>query len=47
MAIDVKENGDIVVSTGAITKGGADNPQRAVPYAASAAVKDRASGGRA
>ena len=47
MAIEVKENGDLVVNTGATTKGGADNPQRAVPYAASAAVKDRASGGRA
>ncbi len=44
MAIEVKENGDLVVNTSAITKGGADNPQRAAPYAASAAVKDRASG---
>ncbi len=34
MAVEVKENGDVVVSTGAITKGGADNPQRAVPYTA-------------
>lgn len=32
MAVEVKENGDVVVDTGKITKGGADNPQRVVPY---------------
>ena len=32
MAVEVKENGDVVVNTGKITKGGADNPQRTVPY---------------
>ncbi len=37
MALEVKENGDVVVNTGAITKGGVDNPQRAVPYAPGAA----------
>ncbi len=31
-AIEVKENGDLVVNTGAITKGSVDNPQQAVPY---------------
>ena len=31
-AIEAKENGDLVVNTGAITKGSVDNPQRAVPY---------------
>ena len=37
MAIEVKDNGDIVVNTGAITKGGKDNPLRAIPYPATAA----------
>ena len=32
MAIEVKANGDVLVNTGKITKGGADNPKRAVPY---------------
>lgn len=32
MKVEVKENGDIVVNTGEITKGGPDNPSRAVPY---------------
>lgn len=32
MAIEVKPNGDIVVQTGQIRKGGKDNPLRAVPY---------------
>jgi cytochrome b6-f complex iron-sulfur subunit len=35
MAIEVKPNGDIVVETGQIRKGGQDNPLRAVPYSAS------------
>ncbi len=35
MAIEVKPNGDIVVQTGQIRKGGQDNPLRAVPYSAS------------
>ncbi len=36
MAVEVKDNGDVVVNTGAITKGGPDNPMRAVPYKRSA-----------
>jgi len=32
MAIKVKDNGDVVVNTEVITKGGKDNPLRAVPY---------------
>ncbi len=32
MAIEVKPNGDIVVQTGQIRKGGRDNAERAVPY---------------
>ena len=32
MAVEVLANGDVVVDTGAITKGGADNPKRAVSY---------------
>src|SRR3990170_1973850 len=32
MKVEVKENGDVVVNTGAITKGSVENPQRAVPY---------------
>jgi cytochrome b6-f complex iron-sulfur subunit len=36
MAIEVKDNGDVVVNTGAITKGGKDNPQRTAPYPAAA-----------
>jgi hypothetical protein len=32
MAVEVKENGDVVVNTGRITKGGFDNPRRAVAY---------------
>lgn len=32
MAVTVQANGDVVVDTGKITKGGADNPQRVVPY---------------
>ena len=39
MAVEVKENGDIVVNTGAVTKGGSDNPQRAVPYKPSSAAR--------
>jgi len=34
MAVEVEENGDVVVNTGEITKGAADNPQRAVRYKA-------------
>ena len=37
MAIELKGNGDVVVNTGAITKGGKDNPLRAVPYPGTAA----------
>ncbi|MDP2948608.1 MAG: histidine kinase [Chloroflexota bacterium] len=32
MAIEVRDNGDIAVNTGAITKGGKNNPLRTVPY---------------
>ncbi|MBI2912910.1 MAG: hypothetical protein HYY03_03210, partial [Chloroflexi bacterium] len=31
-AVEMTDSGDDVVNTGAITKGSADNPQRAVPY---------------
>jgi len=34
--VQVKENGDLVVNTGAITKGSPENPLRAVPYGAAA-----------
>jgi cytochrome b6-f complex iron-sulfur subunit len=34
MQVEVRDNGDVVVNTGAITKGGADNAQRAAPYKA-------------
>jgi cytochrome b6-f complex iron-sulfur subunit len=42
MAVEVKENGDLVVNTGDITLGSEDNPQRAVPYSPPAAAKGRA-----
>ena len=32
MAITLNDDGSLVVDTGAITKGGEDNPQRSVPY---------------
>ena len=32
MRVEVKGDGDVVVNTGAITKGGPDNPSRAAPY---------------
>jgi cytochrome b6-f complex iron-sulfur subunit len=32
MDVEVLDSGDIVVQTGRIAEGGADNPQRAVPY---------------
>ena len=32
MAVEVTDNGDVVVNTAAITKGSLDNPKRAVPY---------------
>lgn len=32
MKVEVTENGDVVVNTGAITRGSVENPQRAVPY---------------
>ncbi|MEO6197979.1 MAG: Rieske (2Fe-2S) protein, partial [Dehalococcoidia bacterium] len=35
MEVEVNDNGDVVVHTGKITRGGADNPQRAVPYRSS------------
>jgi cytochrome b6-f complex iron-sulfur subunit len=41
MAIDVKDNGDVVVNTGAIAKGGKDNPQRTVPYPGTAVASER------
>ncbi len=41
MAVEVAENGDVTVYTGKITRGGADNPRRAVPY------NVRTTGGRA
>ena len=37
MAVEVKDNGDVVVNTGAITKGGKDNPLRAAQYPGTAA----------
>lgn len=43
MEVEVQENGAVAVNTGKITKGGADNPQRAVPYAPKAVA---GSGGR-
>lgn len=36
MAVEVKGNGDVVVNTGVITKGGEDNPLRVVPYGGAA-----------
>jgi len=40
MAIELKDNGDVEVNTGAITKGGKDNPLRAVPYPEAVARSD-------
>jgi len=37
MAIEMKDNGDVEVNTGAITKGGKDNPLRTVLYPGTAA----------
>jgi cytochrome b6-f complex iron-sulfur subunit len=38
-AVEVQETGDLVVNTGAITKGSVDNPQRVVPYSPAAVAK--------
>jgi len=43
MAIEVRDNGDVEVNTGAITKGGKDNPLRAVPHPATPAGTGRSS----
>jgi hypothetical protein len=43
MAIKVKDNGDVVVNTEVITKGGKDNPLRAVPHPATPAGTGRSS----
>ncbi len=45
--VEVKETGDVVVNTGAITKGSVENPQHVVPYNSAAVAKDRGAGGRA
>jgi cytochrome b6-f complex iron-sulfur subunit len=37
--VEVNENGEVVVNTGAITKGSVDNPQRAVPYNSATAAR--------
>jgi len=49
MALEVKENGDVVVDTGAVAVGSDDNPQRTVPYdqPAAAAATSKAAGRRA
>ena len=38
MAVQVKENGDLIVNTGVIKKGGTDNPRRATAYRTPAAA---------
>jgi len=40
MEVEVQETGTAVVYTGKITKGGADKPQRAVPYAPKPSLRD-------
>ena len=39
MAVEVTDNGDVVVNTGAITKGSIDNPKRVLPYNPKKAVR--------